>query len=99
MFPSPEDWEDLEGSVYRLLVILLCCLATKNLPHFLYPEENLFQGEDLDLSALYHRVEGFASSPEHFLKCHFTQARQNNHPWLDNGIKTSLQLPDQDGAY
>uniref|UniRef100_A0A452I8J2 Uncharacterized protein n=1 Tax=Gopherus agassizii TaxID=38772 RepID=A0A452I8J2_9SAUR len=41
--PSPEDWEDLERSVYQLLVILLCCLVTKNLPHFLYPEENLFQ--------------------------------------------------------
>ncbi|KAM7161050.1 LOW QUALITY PROTEIN: protein mab-21-like 4 [Macrochelys suwanniensis] len=98
MFPSPEDWEYLEGSVYQLLVILLCCLATKNLPHFLYPEDNLFQGEDLDLSALYHRVEGFASSLEHFLKCHFTQAGQSNHQWLDNGIKT-LQLPAQDEAY
>ncbi|TFK03955.1 hemicentin-2 [Platysternon megacephalum] len=57
LFPSPEDWEDLEG------------------------------------------VEGFASSPEHFLKCHFTQAGQNNHQWLDNGIKTWLLLPAQDGAY
>uniref|UniRef100_A0A8C8SE09 Mab-21 like 4 n=1 Tax=Pelusios castaneus TaxID=367368 RepID=A0A8C8SE09_9SAUR len=99
LFPSPEDWEDLEGSVYRLLVILLCCLATKNLPHFLCPEENLFQGEDLDLSMLYHRVEAFASSPAHFLKCHFIQAVRANHQQPDNGIKAWLQLPAKDGAY
>lgn len=99
LFPSPEDWEDLEGSVYRLLVILLCCLVTKNLPHFLCPEENLFQGEDLDLNTLYHRVEAFASSPEHFLKCHFTHAVHTNHQRLDNSIKAWLQLPAKDGAY
>ncbi|XP_074860683.1 protein mab-21-like 4 [Carettochelys insculpta] len=98
LFSSHEDWEELEGSVYRLLVILLCCLATKNLPHFLHPEENLFRGEALDLSALYCNVEAFASSPEHFLKCHLSHTAQNHRP-LDNGLKAWLQLPAQDGAY
>uniref|UniRef100_K7GGU1 Mab-21 like 4 n=1 Tax=Pelodiscus sinensis TaxID=13735 RepID=K7GGU1_PELSI len=70
LFPSPEDWEDLDGSVYRLLVILLRCLATRNLPHFLHPEENLFRGAAA--SALYPRVRGFASSPSALLSSRST---------------------------
>lgn len=97
-FPSPEDWIDLEGSVYRLLVILLCCLVTKNLPHFLYPEENLFQGDGLYLSSLYLKVENFASSPERYLKFHFA-IRENNLHQMDNGLKALLHLPAEDKAY
>ncbi|KAK4819730.1 hypothetical protein QYF61_010824 [Mycteria americana] len=63
LFPSPEDWQDLEGSVYRLLVIFLRCLATRHLPHFLHPEENLFQGEPPDLASLYHKVDSFTQDP------------------------------------
>ncbi|XP_009700053.1 PREDICTED: uncharacterized protein C2orf54 homolog, partial [Cariama cristata] len=66
LFPSPEDWQDLEGSVYRLLVILLRCLATRHLPHFLHPEENLFQGEAFDFASLYCKVESFARDPQRF---------------------------------
>ncbi|KAJ6669244.1 hypothetical protein lerEdw1_008053 [Lerista edwardsae] len=98
-FPSPEDWMDLDGSVYRLLVILLCCLVTQNLPHFLYPEQNLFQGDGLDLSALYSKVETFASSPEHFLKFHFVIRENNMHQQMDYGLKALLLLPDEDKAY
>ncbi|XP_053166778.1 protein mab-21-like 4 [Hemicordylus capensis] len=98
-FPSPEDWMNLEGSVYRLLVILLCCLVTKNLPHFLYPEQNLFQGDGLDLSSLYPKVENFASSPEHFLKFNFATKENNIHQQMDNGLKDLLHLPAEDKAY
>uniref|UniRef100_A0A7M4ERT5 Mab-21 like 4 n=2 Tax=Crocodylus porosus TaxID=8502 RepID=A0A7M4ERT5_CROPO len=99
LFPSPEDWEELEGSIYRLLVILLCSLATKNLPHFLRPEENLFQEEDLDLSTLYHKVEGFASTPQQFLKFHFTPMGHNNLQQKEMGIQALLQLPAKDSSY
>lgn len=100
IFPSPEDWMDLEASVYRLLVILLCCLVTKNLPNFLYPEQNLFQGEGLDLSSLYPKVENFARNPEHFLKFHFAMKEEDaHHKETDNGLKTLLHLPAEDKAY
>uniref|UniRef100_A0A4X2LTB1 Mab-21 like 4 n=1 Tax=Vombatus ursinus TaxID=29139 RepID=A0A4X2LTB1_VOMUR len=98
LFPSPEDWSDLEGSVYRLLVILLCCLATKNLPHFLFPQHNLLQGHGLDLNALYQQVEKFASQPEQFLKIHVTHLFPSP-PRIDNGIKAFLQLPANNQTY
>ncbi|XP_066478359.1 protein mab-21-like 4 [Tiliqua scincoides] len=98
-FPSPEDWMDIEGSVYRLLVILLCCLVTKNLPHFLYPEQNLFQGDGLDLNSLYSKVETFASSPEHFLRFHFAIRENNMHQQKDNGLKALLHFPAEEKAY
>ncbi|XP_038605090.1 protein mab-21-like 4 [Tachyglossus aculeatus] len=98
IFPSSADWEDLEGSVYRLLVILLCCLATKNLPHFLYPERNVFERQDLDLNFLYQQVEKFASQPERFLKIHITH-RITSPQRIDNGIKAFLQLPANNRAY
>ncbi|KAM6304947.1 protein mab-21-like 4 [Aegotheles albertisi] len=99
LFPSPEDWQDLEGSVYRLLVILLRCLATRHLPHFLHPEENLFQGETLDLTFLYRKVESFAWDPRHFLHFHFGLPVHTNSWQADPGTQALLQLPDKDGSY
>ncbi|XP_070609342.1 protein mab-21-like 4 isoform X2 [Erythrolamprus reginae] len=91
-FPSTEDWLSLEGSVYRLLVILLCCLVTKDLPHFLYPEQNLFN-DSLDLTALYSKVETFAISPKYFLKFYFAQREGKKSHQKDNGLKALLYLP------
>ncbi|KAH0623982.1 hypothetical protein JD844_007218 [Phrynosoma platyrhinos] len=99
LFSSPEDWIYLEGSVYRLLVVLLCCLVTKNLPHFLYPGQNLFQDDGLDLNNLYPKVESFACSPEPFLKFHFTTRETNTHQHMDNGLKALLHLPAEDKSY
>ncbi|KAM6178131.1 protein mab-21-like 4 [Rhynchocyon petersi] len=99
LFPAPEDWADLEGAVYRLLVVLLCCLATRNLPHFLWPGRNLLRDSDLDLSALYQRVECFASQPEAFLRIHVTHLGRSPPPRIDNGIKALLQLPANNPAY
>ncbi|XP_063162187.1 protein mab-21-like 4 [Candoia aspera] len=98
-FPSSEDWLSLEGSVYRLLVILLCCLATKNLPHFLYPEQNLFKGDGLDLTALYPKVESFAITPERFLKFNFSQREDKKLHQKDNGLKALLHLPAENRDY
>ncbi|XP_007427572.1 uncharacterized protein C2orf54 homolog [Python bivittatus] len=98
-FPSSEDWLSLEGSVYRLLVILLCCLVTKNLPHFLYPEQNLFKGDGLDLSALYPKVESFALSPERFLKFNFAQGEGKKFHQKDNGLRALLHLPAENRDY
>nr|XP_033815376.1 protein mab-21-like 4 [Geotrypetes seraphini] len=99
IFPSSEDWDDLESSVYRLLVILLCCLANKNLPDFLHPDQNLFQGVDIDLSFLYSKVEEFANKPEQFLKIHITHQVPIRDERVENGIKTLLKLPANDGIY
>uniref|UniRef100_A0ACB8FB66 Uncharacterized protein n=1 Tax=Sphaerodactylus townsendi TaxID=933632 RepID=A0ACB8FB66_9SAUR len=98
-FSSPEDWMNLEGSVYRLLVILLCCLVTNNLPHFLYPEQNLFQVEGADLSSLYPKVETFANNPKRFLKFHFAGTEHKAHHQIDNDLKALLHLPAEDKAY
>ncbi|XP_009461084.1 PREDICTED: LOW QUALITY PROTEIN: uncharacterized protein C2orf54 homolog [Nipponia nippon] len=99
LFPSPEDWQDLEGSVYRLLVILLHCLATGHLPHFLHPEENLFQGEPLDLASLYRKVESFAWDPRRFLRFHFGFPARTDSWQADPGTRALLQLPAKDGSY
>uniref|UniRef100_A0A9L0IT66 Mab-21 like 4 n=1 Tax=Equus asinus TaxID=9793 RepID=A0A9L0IT66_EQUAS len=99
LFPAPEDWAELQGATYRLLVVLLCCLATKNLPHFLYPERNLLQDSGLDLNALYQRVERFASQPEAFLRIHVTHLGRSPPPRIGNGIKALLQLPASDPTY
>ncbi|XP_010282453.1 PREDICTED: uncharacterized protein C2orf54 homolog, partial [Phaethon lepturus] len=99
LFPSPEDWQDLEGSVYRLLVILLRCLATGHLPHFLHPEENLFQGEALDPTSLYRKVESFARDPRHFLRFHFGLPARTDNRQADPGTQALLQLPAKDGSY
>uniref|UniRef100_A0A6J0T0A3 Protein mab-21-like 4 n=1 Tax=Pogona vitticeps TaxID=103695 RepID=A0A6J0T0A3_9SAUR len=98
-FPSSEDWMNLEGSVYRLLVILLCCLANKTLPHFLYPEQNLFQGDGLELSNLYAKVETFACSPGQFLKFHFITTDGKPYHQRDNGLKDLFHLLAEDKAY
>ncbi|RMC02305.1 hypothetical protein DUI87_21473 [Hirundo rustica rustica] len=99
LFPSPEDWQDLEGSVYRLLVILLRCLATQHLPHFLNPEENLFQGAASDLATLYHRVESFAWDPQRFLRFHFGLHGFSGSCQADTETRALLQLPAEDGSY
>ncbi|XP_066202645.1 protein mab-21-like 4 [Saccopteryx leptura] len=99
LFPAPEDWAELQGAVYRLLVVLLCCLATRNLPHFLHPEHNLLPDAGLDLSALYQRVEGFASQPEASLRIHVTHLGRSPPPRISHGVKALLQLPASDPAY
>ncbi|KAM9279727.1 protein mab-21-like 4 [Morus bassanus] len=99
LFPSPEDWQDLEDSVYRLLVILLRCLATRHLPHFLHPEENLFQGEPSDLTSLYHKVERFAWDPRRFLRFHFGLPARTDSWQADPGTRALLQLPTEDRSY
>lgn len=99
LFPSPEDWQDLEGSVYRLLVILLRCLATRHLPHFLHPEENLFQGEALDLTSLYHKVESFAQDPRRFLRFHFGLPARTDSWLADPSTRALLHLPAEDRSY
>lgn len=99
LFPSPEDWQDLEGSVYRLLVILLRCLATQHLPHFLNPEENLFQGAGPDLATIYQRVESFAWDPQRFLRFHFGLHGFSGSWQADPETRALLQLPNKDGSY
>lgn len=99
LFPAPEDWADLQGSVYRQLVVLLCCLATRNLPHFLYPECNLLQDSGLDLGIIYQQVEHFASQPEESLRIHVTHLGHSRPPRIDNGVKALLQLPASDPTY
>lgn len=99
LFPAPEDWAELQGAVYRLLVVLLCCLATGNLPHFLCPERSLLRGAGLDLRALYQRVERFASQPEAALRIHATHLGRGRPPRIPNGVRALLQLPASDPAY
>lgn len=99
LFPAPEDWAELQGAVYRLLVVLLCSLATRKLPHFLSPERNLLQDPDLDLGALYQRVERFASQPEASLRIHVTHLGPSPPPRIRGGIEALLQLPARDPAY
>lgn len=99
LFPAPEDWAELQGAVYRLLVVLLCCLATRKLPHFLRPEQDLLRGSGLDLHALYQRVELFASQPEASLRIHVTHLGRSPPPRLGSGVKALLQLPANDPAY
>lgn len=99
LFPAPEDWAELQGAVYRVLVVLLSCLATRTLPHFLRPEQDLLRGSDLDLHALYQRVELFASQPEASLRIHVTHLGRSPPPRLGSGVKALLQLPANDPAY
>ncbi|XP_074733525.1 LOW QUALITY PROTEIN: protein mab-21-like 4 [Strix uralensis] len=99
LFPSPEDWQDLEGSVYRLLVILLRCLATQRLPHFLHPEENLFQGEAPDLASLYHKVESFARDPRRFLCFRFGPPARTDSWQADPSTRALLHVPTKDRSY
>ncbi|XP_019813598.2 protein mab-21-like 4 isoform X3 [Bos indicus] len=99
LFPAPEDWAELQGAVYRPLVVLLCCLATRNLPHFLHPERNLLQDTGLDLGALYQRVERFASQPEAALRIHATHLGRSPPPRVGSGLRALLQLPAGEPAY
>ncbi|XP_077009426.1 protein mab-21-like 4 [Tamandua tetradactyla] len=99
LFPAREDWAELQGAVYRPLVVLLCCLATENLPHLLFPELNLLRDTGLDLCALYQRVEAFASQPEAALRIHATHLGRNPPPRVGSRLKALLQLPASDSAY
>ncbi|KAK2108094.1 hypothetical protein P7K49_013259 [Saguinus oedipus] len=99
LFPAPEDWAELQGAVYRVLVVLLCCLATRTLPHFLHRRHNLLQGSSLDLGAVYQHVEGFASQPEAALRIHATHLGRGPPPRISSGLKALLQLPASDPAY
>ncbi|XP_032125389.1 protein mab-21-like 4 isoform X1 [Sapajus apella] len=99
LFPAPEDWAELQGAVYRVLVVLLCCLATRRLPHFLHPHHNLLQGSGLDLGVVYQRVEGFASQPEAALRIHATHLGRSPPPRVSSGLKALLQLPASDPTY
>lgn len=99
LFPAPEDWAELQGAVYRLLVVLLCCLATRTLPGFLRPETNALRDAGLDLHALYLQAERFASQPEAALRIHVTHLGCSRPPRLDSGVKALLQLPASDPAY
>lgn len=99
LFPSPEDWAELQGAVYRLLVVLLSCLATQHLPHPLCPTHNLLEALGPDLHAVYPRVEHFASQPEASLRIHATHLGRCPPPRISHGIKALLQLPASDPAY
>ncbi|XP_055964341.1 protein mab-21-like 4 [Sorex fumeus] len=99
LFPAPEDWAELQGAVYRLLVVLLCCLATRKLPGFLRPETNALGDAGLDLHALYQRAEHFASQPEAALRIHVTHLGRSPPPRLASGVKALLQLPASDPSY
>ncbi|XP_012590229.1 PREDICTED: uncharacterized protein C2orf54 homolog [Condylura cristata] len=99
LFPAPEDWAELQGAVYRLLVVLLSCLASRDLPHFLWPEHNLLRGAGLDLHAVYQHAELFASQPEAALRLHATHLGRSPPPRIDSGAKALLQLPASDPAY
>ncbi|KGL84524.1 Uncharacterized protein C2orf54, partial [Tinamus guttatus] len=99
LFPSPEDWQDLEGSVYRLLVVLLCCLASGRLPHFLHPKENLLRGDTSELGSLYCKVESFARDPHRFLRLHLGPPVHADNLRADPGLRALLQLPAKDETY
>ncbi|XP_005411202.1 PREDICTED: uncharacterized protein C2orf54 homolog [Chinchilla lanigera] len=99
LFPAPEDWTELQGAVYRVLVVLLCCLASRTLPHFLHAERDLLQGGDLDLGAVYQHAESFARQPEAALRIHATHLGRSPPPRVGHGVKALLQLPASDPAY
>ncbi|KAM6152712.1 protein mab-21-like 4 [Erethizon dorsatum] len=99
LFPAPEDWAELQGAVYRLLVVLLCCLATRTLPRFLHAGRDLLQDGALDLSAVYQHAEGFARQPEAALRIHATHLGHSPPPRVGHGVKVLLQLPASDPAY
>lgn len=99
LFPAPEDWAELQGAVYRLLMVLLCCLATRKLPGFLRPETNALGDAGLDLHALYQCAEHFASQPEAALRIHVTHLGRSPPPRLTSGVKALLQLPASDPSY
>ncbi|XP_043926986.1 protein mab-21-like 4 [Protopterus annectens] len=96
-FLSPEDWQELSSAVYRLLVVLIRCLAMSKLPSFLYPHINLFQDENIDLKPLYWKVLEFANCPEQFLHLHVTHMVKTTKQRMDTYAQTVLETPDQTG--
>ncbi|KFO22546.1 protein mab-21-like 4 [Fukomys damarensis] len=99
LFPAPEDWTELQGAVYRVLVVLLCCLASRTLPHFLQAGRDLLQGGSLDLGTIYQHVEGFARQPEAALRIHATHLGRSPPPRTGHRVRALLQLPASDPAY
>ncbi|KAM6258027.1 protein mab-21-like 4 [Porphyrio hochstetteri] len=99
LFPSPEDWQDLESSVYRLLVVLLRCLATQHLPHFLWPEQNLFPGEAPGLASLCRKVQSFAWSPRRCLRFQLGLPARGRSWQEEPSTQALLHLPARDRAY
>uniref|UniRef100_H3A739 Mab-21 like 4 n=1 Tax=Latimeria chalumnae TaxID=7897 RepID=H3A739_LATCH len=98
-FPSLEDWSMLELSAYRVLVVLLRCLATQNLPSFFQPQLNLFQGEELSLKALFLKVLEFTDCPEQFLQIHITHLLPKQHHRVDEDVMMLLRMADPEGTY
>lgn len=99
LFPAPEDWQEPQGAVYRLLVVLLSCLASRRLPHLLQPEQDLLGGLAPALGHLYQLVEHFASQPEAALRLHATHLGRSPPPRLGSGVRALLQLPASDPTY
>lgn len=99
LFPAPEDWAELQGAVYRVLVVLLCCLATGTMPNVLHPGLDLLLGSGLDLGRVYQQAEGFARQPEAALRIHATHVGRSPPPRVGHGVKALLQLPASDPTY
>ncbi|XP_048398172.1 protein mab-21-like 4 isoform X1 [Stegostoma tigrinum] len=101
-FPAPEDWIDLESSVYRMVVVLLRCLALQNLPNYFMHEINLFQENfqaQFDFQTIYKKVQGFADTPEKFLQIHLTHLLPVPRQHIDSYLKMLLQIQDNEGLY
>ncbi|XP_078419697.1 protein mab-21-like 4 [Cetorhinus maximus] len=101
-FPAPEDWVDLESSVYRMLVVLLRCLALRNLPNYFMHEINLFHEDfqpPFDFQTIYKKVEDFADKPEKYLQIHMTHLLPTHRQRIDSYVKMLLQLQDDKGLY
>ncbi|KFV48960.1 Uncharacterized protein C2orf54, partial [Tyto alba] len=89
----------LKKLVWQLLGVHLPCQATRHLPHFLHPEENLFQGEALVLASLYCKVESFARDPRRFLRFHFGLPARTDNWQADPSTQALLHLPTKDWSY
>uniref|UniRef100_A0A4W3I4Z3 Mab-21-like HhH/H2TH-like domain-containing protein n=1 Tax=Callorhinchus milii TaxID=7868 RepID=A0A4W3I4Z3_CALMI len=101
-FPAPEDWVDLESSVYRILVVLLRCLTLWKLPNYFLPEINVFLEDDqpqVDFKTIYTKVETFADIPEKFLQIHVTHLIPAHQQRIDNYIKMILHIEDTAGVH
>lgn len=101
-FPSSEDWVDMESSVYRMLVVLLRCLALRDLPNYFMPEINVFHEDfqpPFDFQTVYKKVEDFAGFPEKCLQIHLTHLLPAQRRHIDNYVKMLLQIQDREGLY
>uniref|UniRef100_UPI00398E5968 protein mab-21-like 4 n=1 Tax=Pristiophorus japonicus TaxID=55135 RepID=UPI00398E5968 len=101
-FPAPEDWLDLESSVYRMVVVLLRCLALRNLPNYFMHEINLFHEDfqpQFDFQTIYNSAADFADNPEKYLQIHVTHLLPTERRHLDSYVKMLLQIQDGEGLY